>query len=726
MAQRAHSETATQPLVDAVDDLFTEAPQQEAPVRRSLTVGRADDPAERQADQMADAAMSALGTFDDHTSDVRRASADMDPLGGTEVDAEVQRRIDATRGGGSPLGEREAGAFSSAYGVDLSGVRVHADGEADRLSRSLQADAFTVGSDVYFRGGKYKPGTSDGDHLIGHELAHVATESGGAARSVHRFMSPDSFYDMTYEGLFTQRARAQTTIYAMLTEYKKLAPKGFVPEENLAKAVAKIEGMIDIAESYMADHVDEKGNPDPNRAKRYAGFLRFATQATDAVEALEDRAGGDIDTSGVPADVRVADLKKHYMGDSVPLFDKAGAAMEQLLPEDGSSAKFSIELNVPVPPAVIGGSMSVEGSRSDGKYELKAQIQVSGGGSAGIASVSAALGGYVASKGKSATEAASLLGYALYRRLAESDVVPWEAEAYIFGGSATARGKRRAERKMNKIEADAFGDANTGDAKKDKRLNDANDSYAESGGLASVGAEFDLGVVGAGVEMSASSGKRTDRTSLAQNRMEAGSKKEKADSWAKSMSGGTRGAQKSTGRSVRNLSFSAGLTKPFEVGMEFGASWAADEGKVMRLDGLEVGLGCDEIPLSSLFGDAGAELAITVIDKVKTYVDATKAEICNNEEGAVLKAYVEEKRDELTGQFQDAFESAAGIQGEEALGFSVSYDILNNKLSFELFRTTKKSKTIDVGALAIEASQTSKTTLHSFETPEKPEKEEGT
>ncbi|MDG2122042.1 MAG: DUF4157 domain-containing protein, partial [Actinomycetota bacterium] len=44
--------------------------------------------------------------------------------------------------------------------------------------RSLQADAFTVGSDVFFRGGLYQPGTGAGDRLLGHELAHVAIQSG--------------------------------------------------------------------------------------------------------------------------------------------------------------------------------------------------------------------------------------------------------------------------------------------------------------------------------------------------------------------------------------------------------------------------------------------------------------------------------------------------------------------------------------------------------------------
>jgi len=687
-------EESPQGLVDAAADLFEETPQQEAPVRRSLTVGHADHPAEREADRMADAAMSALGTFDDHTAAVRRATSDVDPLGGTEVDTDVQRRIDATRGSGSALREREAGAFSSAYGVDLSGVRVHVDGEADRLSRSLQADAFTVGSDVYFRGGKYKPGTSDGDHLIGHELAHVATESGGATRSVHRFMSPDDFYDITYEGMFARRASAQTTIYAMLNEYRALAPEGFVPDENLAQAVAKIEGMIKIAEAYMSDHVDEKGNPDPNRAKRYAGFLRFYTQAMDAVEALEDRADGDVDTSAVPADTRVADLTKHYMGDSVPLFDKAGAAMEALLPDDGQSASFKIAIEIPIPPGKVGGEMSVEGGRDDGKYELKAEIKITGGVGVGVAEIAAGLGGYVKAKGASASQAAGLMGYAMYRRLAESNLVPWEVEAYIFGGSASDRGKRRAERKMNKVESDAFGEGSD------------DDNYAESGGSASLGVDVGVGAATLGAEIGGTVGK----ASLGMAGMEAGSKKKKADSWANTLTGGARGAQESTGRETRGLSFKAGLKKPFEVGLEFGASWIAEmsEGgnKVMSLSGMELGLVCEEIPLSSLLGDAGAELAITAFDKISTYVGAAKEEICDDKEGAFLEAHVNEQIDEAKGKLQEAFEEAAGIKSAEALGFSIGYDFTEKKLSFDLTRTT--TKTLDLGVVSVEAKQTEK------------------
>ena len=40
------------------------------------------------------------------------------------------------------------------------------------------ARAFATGTDVYFAQNEYKPNTSDGDHLIAHELAHVVQQRG--------------------------------------------------------------------------------------------------------------------------------------------------------------------------------------------------------------------------------------------------------------------------------------------------------------------------------------------------------------------------------------------------------------------------------------------------------------------------------------------------------------------------------------------------------------------
>lgn len=45
------------------------------------------------------------------------------------------------------------------------------------MADALNADAFTVGRDIYFGAGKWQPRTTESDRLLGHELAHVAQQS---------------------------------------------------------------------------------------------------------------------------------------------------------------------------------------------------------------------------------------------------------------------------------------------------------------------------------------------------------------------------------------------------------------------------------------------------------------------------------------------------------------------------------------------------------------------
>ncbi|MFI5223355.1 MAG: DUF4157 domain-containing protein, partial [Nitrospirales bacterium] len=85
--------------------------------------------------------------------------------------------------GGHPLESSASSRMSAAFGHDFSGVRVHTDSEAASLSDDLSARAFTVGSDIAFGPGEYKPGTMIGDALIAHELAHVVQQGGGQSTS---------------------------------------------------------------------------------------------------------------------------------------------------------------------------------------------------------------------------------------------------------------------------------------------------------------------------------------------------------------------------------------------------------------------------------------------------------------------------------------------------------------------------------------------------------------
>jgi hypothetical protein len=64
----------------------------------------------------------------------------------------------------------------SGGGVDFSRVRVHTDERAAASARSVDADAYTVGSHVVFDRGRYAPATPSGRALIAHELAHVVQQ----------------------------------------------------------------------------------------------------------------------------------------------------------------------------------------------------------------------------------------------------------------------------------------------------------------------------------------------------------------------------------------------------------------------------------------------------------------------------------------------------------------------------------------------------------------------
>lgn len=99
-------------------------------------------------------------------------------LPGGRVHPEVEQAITARRGGGRPLEDGTRERMGEALGDPLADVRVHDDSGAGHLARAVSARAFTTGADVFFGSGEYKPGTSDGDRLLAHELTHVVQQRG--------------------------------------------------------------------------------------------------------------------------------------------------------------------------------------------------------------------------------------------------------------------------------------------------------------------------------------------------------------------------------------------------------------------------------------------------------------------------------------------------------------------------------------------------------------------
>jgi hypothetical protein len=90
----------------------------------------------------------------------------------------LANQINTSRGSGSTMDSSTRSFMEKRFGADFSNVNIHHNEEAVQMNRSLNAQAFTVGNDIYFNAGKYSPNDAGGKHLLAHELTHVVQQSG--------------------------------------------------------------------------------------------------------------------------------------------------------------------------------------------------------------------------------------------------------------------------------------------------------------------------------------------------------------------------------------------------------------------------------------------------------------------------------------------------------------------------------------------------------------------
>lgn len=144
-----------------------------------LRISRPTDPAEREAEAVADRVSRGEPATVDGTGTGTSTGA------GTAADLDTG--IASIRVGGEPLDVSTRTFMEQRFHHDFSSVRVHRDDAAATTARSVRAEAFTVGTDIAFAGGRYQPATQAGRHLLAHELTHVVQQSqSGHGRSVQR------------------------------------------------------------------------------------------------------------------------------------------------------------------------------------------------------------------------------------------------------------------------------------------------------------------------------------------------------------------------------------------------------------------------------------------------------------------------------------------------------------------------------------------------------------
>jgi Domain of unknown function (DUF4157) len=158
-------------------------------IQTKLAVGEPDDVYEQEADRVAaevvreihasapPTAQPQLPANITSTPHIQSLLQGKTTMGKMAVSTEVEASIQQKRGSGQLLPDGLRSSMEQAFGTNFSGVRVHTDGESDRLNQLVQAQAFTTGQDVFFRQGSYQPESRGGRELIAHELTHVVQQN---------------------------------------------------------------------------------------------------------------------------------------------------------------------------------------------------------------------------------------------------------------------------------------------------------------------------------------------------------------------------------------------------------------------------------------------------------------------------------------------------------------------------------------------------------------------
>jgi hypothetical protein len=172
---------------------------------RNLRISQPNDPAEIEADQVADRVMrmpvdnaKPKSNFLNTSITIHRKCDACEEEQEEEAETPVMRKeafASATpppddtppsiknviNSGGQPLDLETRNFFEPRFRMDLSHVRIHSDSAAGQSARSINARAYTLGSNVVFGHGQYRAESESGRHLMAHELTHVLQQRGAAS-----------------------------------------------------------------------------------------------------------------------------------------------------------------------------------------------------------------------------------------------------------------------------------------------------------------------------------------------------------------------------------------------------------------------------------------------------------------------------------------------------------------------------------------------------------------
>ena len=98
---------------------------------------------------------------------------------------DISHSLSASKGSGGKMDTATLQEMNTGFGTDFSNVNIHTGSSAVQMNKDLGAQAFTNGNDVYFNEGKYNPQSTEGKHLLAHELTHTV-QQGAVSNTVQQ------------------------------------------------------------------------------------------------------------------------------------------------------------------------------------------------------------------------------------------------------------------------------------------------------------------------------------------------------------------------------------------------------------------------------------------------------------------------------------------------------------------------------------------------------------
>ena len=186
----------------------------EMDIQRKLSVGAADDPLEKEADDMADKIMRMPNpepiNFSTAENVVHRKCSEC------EKEEELQRKEsngetvsasqivqDVLSSPGRSLDTDTRSFMEPRFNYDFSNVKIHDNGIAAKSAGSVNALAYTSGNNIVFNSGLYNTNSDSGKRLLAHELTHVVQQGSGSKEIIQR--------DLAIEPTHPEAAEPQLT-----------------------------------------------------------------------------------------------------------------------------------------------------------------------------------------------------------------------------------------------------------------------------------------------------------------------------------------------------------------------------------------------------------------------------------------------------------------------------------------------------------------------------------